>query len=398
LLSLSIADRIEKGSFTMMISSWLSWPISHSGAQRGQRPNPVSRRKKACFSLEPLEGRALLTSYTAAGVSDLIADITAANTSGGANTITLTAPTTSPYTLTAQNNSSYAGGANGLPVIAANDNLTIVGNGDTIQRTARESPKTVFRLFDVAPNASLTLQNLSLRGGMASWNTVEGSSGGAIYNLGTLTLSKVTVWQEQAGATLAFETEGMGGGIWSNGSLILENGTLLEINEVTGAQNTPALGGGVYIAGGTASITSTTFTSNSVRSTGAGENSFGGALYVAAGKVNVTNTTVNGNTAVDGKGAGLYVAGGTVTLIDDTVESNTDALYGGGLYVAGGTVTLTSDTVESNAAEGDGGGIYIASGATVYVDPFTVANTINNTDSSGLNGPTANIDGTYTLS
>jgi hypothetical protein len=45
-----------------------------------------------------------------------------------------------------------------------------------------------------------------------------------------------------------------------------------------------------------------------------------------------------------------------------------------------------------------GGGIYIATGATVYLHAFTVANTINNTDESGLNGLTANIDGTYTLS
>ena len=42
--------------------------------------------------------------------------------------------------------------------------------------------------------------------------------------------------------------------------------------------------------------------------------------------------------------------------------------------------------------------MYIVPGATVYLDSFTVANTINNTDNSGLNGPTANIDGTYTLS
>jgi hypothetical protein len=33
----------------------------------------------------------------------------------------------------------------------------------------------------------------------------------------------------------------------------------------------------------------------------------------------------------------------------------------------------------------------------VYIDAFTVANTVNNTDGSGLNGTTANIDGTYIL-
>src|SRR5262249_31121106 len=57
---------------------------------------------------------------------------------------------------------------------------------------------------------------------------------------------------------------------------------------------------------------------------------------------------------------------------------------------------MCNDIVESNTALQRGGGIYI-DGATVYIDSFTVAHTINNTDNSGLNGPTANIDGTYTL-
>ena len=39
---------------------------------------------------------ALLASYSAASVSALIADISAANTAGGTNTITLTAATTAP--------------------------------------------------------------------------------------------------------------------------------------------------------------------------------------------------------------------------------------------------------------------------------------------------------------
>ena len=95
-------------------------------------------------------------------------------------------------------------------------------------------------------------------------------------------------------------------------------------------------------------------------------------------------------------GGALYVGGGTVTLANDTLESNV-ATYGGALYVAGGTVTLTNDTVESNYAEFYAGGISIVSRATVYLDSFTVANTINNTDSTGMNGSTANIDGTYIL-
>ena len=67
--------------------------------RRRGRKRPASRWSRS-------NARALLTSYTAAGVSDLIADITAANTNGGANTITLTAATTAPYVLTTVNNTT----------------------------------------------------------------------------------------------------------------------------------------------------------------------------------------------------------------------------------------------------------------------------------------------------
>jgi hypothetical protein len=85
-----------------------------------------------------LEERSLLSNYSAVTVSDLIADINAANAAGGTNTITLTAPTTSPYVVTAVNNSTD--GPTGLPVIAGGnarqaDALTIVGNGDIIERS-----------------------------------------------------------------------------------------------------------------------------------------------------------------------------------------------------------------------------------------------------------------------
>ena len=44
-----------------------------------------------------------------------------------------------------------------------------------------------------------------------------------------------------------------------------------------------------------------------------------------------------------------------------------------------------------------GGDIYIASGASVYIDAFTVANGLNNTDHSGPNGRTENIAGAYVV-
>ncbi len=79
----------------MSLSSWLSWTSAAAmpGAQASQ---PGVAAKKARLFLDQLEGRALLSSYSAATVSALIADITAANTAGGANTINPDGPDNFP--------------------------------------------------------------------------------------------------------------------------------------------------------------------------------------------------------------------------------------------------------------------------------------------------------------
>jgi hypothetical protein len=373
----------------------------NNGLRRPHR-GPCAPGRRFLPRVDLMEDRLVPTNYSAANVSALIADINAANTAGGANTITLTAPTTSPYPFTAINNGTNGG--NLLPVIAANDNLTIVGNGDTIQAAPIIAHDGGARFFDVTARASLTLQNLTLEGG--DLEAYGPFAGGAIYNQGALTLSGVTVQRNEV-KPVGDRGSAMGGGVWSSGSLTLENGTLMKDNTVAGGSGEysyDAFGGAVYIAGGSASISNTTFTGNTAAGgDGAGgpdASGFAGALYVAAGQVVMKTSTVNDNMATGplewdyaAYGGGVYVAGGAVTLSNDTVQSNSVNDYnafGGGLYVAGGTVTLSNDTVESNSASSAGGGIYIASLATVYIDPFTLAHVINNTAAID-----PNIDGTY---
>src|SRR3982750_2074833 len=101
--------------------------------------------------VEPLETRRLLASFTASSVAELISDINAANAAGGSNTITLTAGTL--FKLNAVNNNTDS--PNGLPVIAPGNDLTIVGNGSTIDRSAGASVPG-FRLFEVTAGASMT--------------------------------------------------------------------------------------------------------------------------------------------------------------------------------------------------------------------------------------------------
>jgi hypothetical protein len=352
------------------------------------------------MNLEKLEERTLPSSYTAASVSALIADINAANKAGGSNTITLTAPTTSPYVLTKVDNSTD--GPTGLPVISgggnkgAADNLTIVGNGDTVERESSGTPN--FRLFDVASGGSLTLQNLTLQGGLAQGSGAA-SEGGAIYNQGTLVLSGVTVQNNTAVGTYGQNgskqnpngtagADAYGGGIWSSGALTCENGTLIENNTARGGNGGNAYtgilyGGGYFLFGGN------------------GGNAFGGGVYIAGGTANLTGVTLSGDQALGGWG------GNGPPLLAGTPGIDGSA-YGGGLCAGSGSVTLCTDTVQGNTAQpghpglestgaGYGGGIYIDPSASAYLNSFTQANTINNTDSSVLNGSTANIDGTYIL-
>jgi hypothetical protein len=342
------------------------------------------RRRGIRLGCEQLEDRTVPSNFTAATLSDLITDINAANLAGGPNAIALVAGNT--FTLT----------SSGLPIIAANDNLTILGNGDTIERST-VSGTPCFRLFEVAAGASLTLANVTVQGGLAP---------------------------------------GAGGGIYSSGSLTLEAGTIIRGNGAFGSpgifwygSSSPggnAYGGGLYVAGGTAILTNVTLSSNSVQggpgpfypdgyNAGPGGNGFGGGLYVAGGTVTLSNVTLSSNSAQggvglsggNGYGGGLYVAGGTVTLSNDTLSTNSAVgggggvspfqdrgrggnAFGGGLSVGGGTVTLRYDSVTGNMAQGGtaskprlngnsyGGGLDIDLAAGVYLDAFSSAHTKNN--------------------
>jgi hypothetical protein len=347
----------------MFAFSWLRQLQRRWFPRRPIRRVPV---RQVRLGLEVLEDRTLLSGglpyATATNSSQLAADITAANANGGPNTITLGAT----IQLTSVDNSTN--GDNGLPVIAAGDQLTIVGNGFSIERsTAAGTP--AFRLFDVASGGSLTLENVMLSGGLA-YGTGAAAEGGAIYNSGNLTLRSVTVMTNRA--------------VGSNGG--------------------SASGGGLYVAGGTVTLSNDTFSSNQINggtghkgnNGGSGGDGSGGGLYVAGGTVTLNNDTLsrdgaggglgssasggaNGPSGGDGSGGGLYVAAGTVTLDNNTLSSNTaiggtggpagtggragtgGVGSGGGLYVAGGTVTLSNETLSGNNAKGGRGGYALTS-------------------------------------
>jgi hypothetical protein len=372
-----------------------------SSLWRSRSEQSQARRKPASvrLTLEALEDRTVPALFTAASVSDLITDINAANLTAESDTITLTPGTT--FSLTAVTN--YTNGPTGLPTVLAGEDLTIVGNGDVIARSAVTGTPG-FRLFDVVAGAALTLRDMTLQGGLAFGPGVA-ACGGAVLNQGALTLDGVTV---QNNAAVGYSPSiyeyapggaAAGGGVYSGGTLMM-TGCTIQHNWAVGGSGDPgvipyyfgsadgppytppptdgqdggdAFGGGVYIAGGELTITSSIITGNKAQG-GAGGNGY-------SGYYGTSRSGDGGN----GFGGGLYLAGGSGALHSVTVTLNV-ALSG-----AGGTAATKK--LDGKPGQGEGGGTYIDAAALVSLDAFTRDHVLNNTASTGK----SNILGSYKL-
>jgi hypothetical protein len=374
----------------MVLNSWLR------GLRRFVQAQPFKRRPGQRPRLERLEDKTTPAAFTAATVADLIADINAANLDGGPNTITLVAGKT--FTLTAQDNDDYAatGGANGLPVIAAGDDLTIVGSGDIIERsTASGTP--AFRVFDVTNGASLTLKNLTLQGGVAFVPGWGGAEGGAIHSRGVLTLNSVTVQNNTAQGSLGFFLypgypvaggSASGGGVYSSGTLLISRCTF---------SNNMTMGG----RGADGAIISPTGAGGHAAPGTAGGNAVGGALDVAAGTATISDSTFTANTAQGGDGGKGYKSRSLSTRGGDGGNG-----FGGGLYAASGTVTVHTSSVTANTAQGgaggsQGGGKGQGVGGGIYIDGIAVAGldatTVSQTTRNSASAHSDDIAGSYQL-
>ena len=324
----------------MSFTHWLSERLGLSGIreQAGRRAAP---RKRPTFrpTLQALEERwapstLTVTSIADSGAGSLRAEIQAAH---HGDTINF-APSLSGQTITLSSGELYL-----------NKNLTIAGPTD---RSVTVSGGGLSRVFEVAKGTD-TLSGLTISHGSS------GMGGGIAVDSGaTLTVSNCILSNNVASTPYG---DGYGGGISNYGQLTVSGCTLSHNSAGTS-------GGGISNNGTSATLT-------------------------------LSNSTLIGNAAIQADGGGLAEFGGTLTVSGTNFSNNSAGGSGGAIFVGGsvGTTTLTNDTMQSNTATTSGGGLYIAYAGTVSLDAFTVANTINNTDSSGLNGPTANIDGSYTL-
>jgi hypothetical protein len=269
--------------------------------------------------------------------------------------------------------------------------LKITGN-DTVE------------VFSVSSDTTATLSGLTIWGGMTN------QSGGGINNQGTLTVTSCSFLSNTS-------TDDVGGGIANDGTLTITNSTFEDNsaaigggidNEgtltVTGSTiesntATDSAGGGIDNEdGGTATITSTTLTSNSAFSVG------GGIFYSGTSPMTVTDCTLSSNTARSG--GGIYDEGdghdghnkltlANSTLSDNSADGSSSSSGGGGLYARGATVSISGSTFSGNTATRGGGGIFSNAGALTIMDSTLSGNSV--TDSFEPGGGLYENGGTLTV-
>jgi predicted outer membrane repeat protein len=289
------------------------------------------------------------------GVGDtagLIAVLNTANGSGAPSTICLTQ---SVYTLMTGDNTTD--GANGLPSITGD--ITLVGNGATIQR---DPAAPAFRLFHIAANGSLTLDTLTVNGGLAS-GTAPGDDGGAVYNRGTLALVNSIVSGNSASTD--------GGGIYNWGTLTLSQGSNIANNSAGDD------GGGIYNEGGTLTVTDSTIADNTTSDQGGGIRSVGTNMTL-------TNANLTGNSALNASGGGLYATSTTLTMNGGQISGNS-ANAGGGLYLTNSPSAAQLDGVQIvNNSGVSGGGIYLSQDGDAVLTNVTVSGNQASSSAAGI--------------
>ncbi len=178
----------------------------------------------------------------------------------------------------------------------------------------------------ISSAGELTLTSVTLTGNQARGFDRGTAPGGAIFATGPLTIVDSSIYGN--------ESDNRGAAIEADGPTTVIRDTTVTANNAQLALGSdtlaPAGTAAIYAAGGSLTISGSTIADNSGTAEGAvGEPAVSGGLWVAAGTAVVTNTTLSGNTVSDPDFPALIdeaVAGdGSTTLIDDTIAGTPGA-------------------------------------------------------------------------
>jgi hypothetical protein len=166
------------------------------------------------------------------------------------------------------------------------------------------------QLYGTGGGAIVNSGQATLRYDTLTDNAANSGAGGAILNDGTLTVVSSTITDNGAATG--------GGAIYNDGTLTVLSSSISN-NDTSNAASDPssiANGGGIEIAYGTVTLRHDTLSGNSAYSDG-------GAIYNGAGTLAVVSTSISSNTAGTGGAGGIANETGTVSLWRDCIMSNT---------------------------------------------------------------------------
>ncbi len=271
-----------------------------------------------------------LSCNTLSNVCSLRAAIEQANAiDDGITTINI--PVANNYLLTIGGTGENAAASGDLDITSQ---IVITGAGS--DQVAIDGGK-IDRVFDVHPNASLTLNDLTVRNGN---NQVPAAN----PNLITQT---------------DIRANDGGGGIKAVSATLVLNGVNVSDNNAGG------VGGGIDIRGGSAIINASTIDNNFVAG-------FGGGISNMLGQLEINDSTIaNNNNFVQDIifGGGIFNSGDVNSLVINrsTIANNSAYRDGGGIYHQIGGLAMTNSTISGNQAGRWGGGLYNASTSSFYV-------------------------------
>jgi len=222
------------------------------------------------------------------------------------------------------------------------------------------------RVFDVSPAATVTLQNLRIRGGTST-------TAGAISNEGDLTVERCIFEDNLA------DSYGFGGAIQNQNKLVARDSIFRRNRGFNKAAIAADGDGGTLVERCTFQDNATTGNS-------------GGAI--GGGKLKVINSTFTGNSASNpasdpvGGAVAIFYSGASEIAFSTIIDNAADGL-GGGVYcnVSDGAATLTiRGSIVSNNAAATGPDMSINTGCTVVADHAVVQRAAGSTVSDGEGG------------
>jgi hypothetical protein len=314
--------------------------------------NRSRTRRDARFGLDLLEDRCLLSNYTVtntnySGAQSLGAAIAAAINSDDSHAqIDFTLPVNSTISLNASDkDASSTFGPTAYVISGSGVNITIDGSGApglTI------SGAGAIREFAVTSTASLTLEDLTVSGGLA-----QGFAGGAGGFSG-------------AGGGGA----GMGGAVYDDGGSFTADGvTFTNDTAVGGSGGAARLGNGDDVVGGGGGLSGAGQAGGTGGLNGGGAGGGHGGGYGGGGGGGDGDASAGGPGGFGGGGGGGGAFtrsgghggfgggnGGNGTFASTGGGGGGGAGLGGGIFSNGGSLTLVNDTFTGDAAEGGLGG------------------------------------------